>query len=142
MSAPDGHGPGELVIPSREITRRRAHLVVGQLSSGEPVTRIGRQHTKFCFIPGSGRAAVPGYDAAAAQRAGEEHGVDFVQAQELWQDPMHIEVPARTTGEPRWLVVGRMGGRHWSAVVTYREDRVRIISVRRARDEEIRIYEV
>jgi uncharacterized DUF497 family protein len=44
--------------------------------------------------------------------------------------------------EPRWLVIGRMGGKHWSAVVTYREDRVRIISVRRARDEEVRIYEV
>jgi uncharacterized protein len=72
----------------------------------------------------------------------EKHGVDFVQAQELWQDPMRIEVPARTAGEPRWLVVGRMGGRHWSAVVTYREDRIRIISVRRARDEEIEIYEV
>jgi uncharacterized DUF497 family protein len=49
---------------------------------------------------------------------------------------MRIEVPARTTGGPRWLVIGRMGGRHWSAVVAYREDRIRIISVRRARDEE------
>ena len=55
---------------------------------------------------------------------------------------MRIEVPARTVGEPRWLVVARMGGRHWSAVVTYRQDRIRIISVRRARDEEIEIYEV
>ena len=72
----------------------------------------------------------------------EKHGVDFDQAQELWQDPMRIEVPARTVGEPRWLVVGRMGGRHWSAVVTYREDRIRIIFVRLARDEEIEIYEV
>jgi hypothetical protein len=42
---------------------------------------------------------------------------------------MRIEVPARTAGELRWLVIGPMGGRHWSAVVTYREDRVRIISV-------------
>ena len=56
--------------------------------------------------------------------------------------PARIEVPARTAGEPRWLVVGRMGDKHWSAVVTYREDRIRIISVRRARDEEVRIYEV
>ena len=72
----------------------------------------------------------------------EKHGVDFDQAQKLWQDSVRIEVPARTVGEPRWLVVGRMGGRHWSAVVTYREDRIRIISVRRARDEEIEIYEV
>jgi uncharacterized DUF497 family protein len=60
----------------------------------------------------------------------------------LWQDPMRVEVPARTMDEARWLVIGRMGGKHWSAVVTYREDSVRIISVRRARDEEIRIYEV
>ena len=72
----------------------------------------------------------------------EKHGVDFVQAQELWQDPMRIEVPARTAGEVRWLVIGLMGGKHWSAVVTNREDRIRVISVRRARDEEIRIYEV
>ena len=72
----------------------------------------------------------------------DKHGVDFVEAQQLWQDPMRIEVPARTTGEPRWLVIAQMGGKHWSAVVTYREDSVRIISVRRARDEEVRIYEV
>jgi hypothetical protein len=71
-----------------------------------------------------------------------KHGIDFVQAQELWQDPMFVEVPARTTDKPRWLVVGRIGGRHRSAVVTYRQDRIRIISVRRARDEEIGIYEV
>jgi uncharacterized DUF497 family protein len=84
----------------------------------------------------------PKFDPVKSASNREKHGVDFVQAQELWQDPMRIEVAARTTGEPRWLVVGRMGGRHWSAVVTYREDRIRIISVRRARDEEVRIYEV
>jgi hypothetical protein len=77
---------------------------------------------------------------SAANR--EKHGVDFIQAQELWQDPLLVEVPARTTDEPRLLVIGRMSGKHWSAVVTYRQDRIRIISVRRARDEEIRIYEV
>ena len=71
-----------------------------------------------------------------------KHGVDFIQAQELWLDPLRVEVPTRTTGEPRWLVIGRMGGKHWSAVVTYRQEKIRIISVRRARDEEVRIYEV
>jgi len=60
----------------------------------------------------------------------------------LWRDSVRVEVPARTTDEARWLVIGRIDGKHWSAVVTYREDRIRIISVRRARDEEIRIYEV
>jgi uncharacterized protein len=77
---------------------------------------------------------------SAANR--EKHGIDFVEAQELWQDPMGVEVPARTDDEPRWLVIGRIGGKHWSAVMTYRQDRIRIISVRRARDEEVGIYEV
>lgn len=71
----------------------------------------------------------------------EKHGIDFVDAQVLWRDPMRIEVPARTIDEPRWLVVGQIDGKHWSAVVTYRQDRVRIISVRRSRDEEVAIYE-
>ena len=82
------------------------------------------------------------FDPTKSEANREKHDVDFVQAQELWQDPLRVEVPARTMGEPRWLVIGQMGGKHWSAVVTYRQDRIRIISVRRARDEEIRIYEV
>ena len=82
------------------------------------------------------------FDPAKSEANREKHDVDFVQAQELWQDPLRVEVPARTMDEPRWLVIGRLDGKHWSAVVTYRQDRIRIISVRRARDEEIRIYEV
>jgi uncharacterized DUF497 family protein len=70
-----------------------------------------------------------------------KHGIDFSDAQQLWDDPGLIEVPARTSDEPRWLVVGRIREQHWSAVVTKRADRVRIISVRRARKEEIMIYE-
>ena len=71
----------------------------------------------------------------------EKHGIDFVEAQLLWLDEMLIEIPARTTDEPRYLVVGRIAGRHWSAVITYRDDRVRLISVRRARREEVEIHE-
>lgn len=70
-----------------------------------------------------------------------KHEIDFIEAQRLWGDTMHVEVPARTTDEPRWLVIGRIDGRHWAAVVTRRGDRTRIISVRRARDEEVAIYE-
>lgn len=70
-----------------------------------------------------------------------KHGIDFVRAQELWTDPDVIEILARTTDEARWLVIGRIGERHWAAVVTRREDRTRIISVRRAREQEIEIYE-
>lgn len=71
----------------------------------------------------------------------EKHGIDFVEAQSLWQDALRVEVPARTVDEPRWLLVGQINGRHWSAVVTYREQRVRIVSVRRSREEEVAIYE-
>jgi len=70
-----------------------------------------------------------------------KHGIDFVQAQALWADPDFVEIPARTTDEPRLLVIGRIEGKHWSAVITSRNGRARIISVRRARPEEIEIYE-
>jgi uncharacterized DUF497 family protein len=70
-----------------------------------------------------------------------KHGIDFVEAQALWDDPDLIEIPARTEDEPRFLVVGMIVGKHWSGVITYRDDRIRIISVRRSRKEEVEIYE-
>ena len=66
----------------------------------------------------------------------KKHGIDFIQAQELWSDPYLIEIPAMTVDEPRYLVIGLIDGRHWSAVITYREANIRLISVRRARAEE------
>lgn len=82
-----------------------------------------------------------GFDAAKSAANQEKHGIDFAEAQRLWQDPLRVEVPARTTDEPRWLIIAQLDGRHWSAVVTYRQDKVRIISVRRSRAEEVEIYE-
>ena len=60
---------------------------------------------------------------------------------ELWDDENRIEIPAQTTDEQRFLVVGRIAGKHWSAVITYRDELVRIISVRRSRSEEVKLYE-
>lgn len=77
-------------------------------------------------------------EKSGANRA--KHGIDFVEAQALWDDPGRVEVPARTVGESRWLVIGRIREVHWSAVVTYRDRLVRIISVRRSRAEEVNIY--
>lgn len=71
----------------------------------------------------------------------EKHGIDFVEAQALWNDPDLIEIPARCPDEPRFLIIGKMDGKHWSAVVTRRSGRLRIISVRRARKEEAALYE-
>lgn len=70
-----------------------------------------------------------------------KHGVDFLEAQALWDDPALVEVPARSDTEPRFLIVGVMGGKHWSAFVTYRDKSIRVISVRRSRPEEVAIYE-
>ena len=71
----------------------------------------------------------------------KKHGIDFSAAQALWDDPDLIEIPAITNDEPRFLVVGKIDGKHWSGVITYRGESVRIISVRRSRKEEIEIYE-
>ena len=71
---------------------------------------------------------------SAANKA--KHGIDFVEAQALWNDPERLEIPARSVDEPRAQVIGMIESQLWSAFVTSRDDRVRIISVRRARDEE------
>lgn len=71
----------------------------------------------------------------------EKHGIDFVDAQVIWQDTDFIEVVAKSDDEPRALVVGMIGGKHWSAIITYRTDRIRIISVRRSRNSEVALYE-
>ena len=81
------------------------------------------------------------FDEAKSRTNRDKHGIDFVEAQIIWLDSMLIEIPARTEDEPRYLVVGKIAGVHWSAVITYREERIRIISVRRSRREEIEIYE-
>lgn len=81
------------------------------------------------------------FDETKSQSNNEKHGLDFVEAQELWKDPQRLEIPARTEDEPRYLVIGKIGDRHWSAVITYRNEKIRIISVRRARKEEVAIYE-
>ncbi len=70
----------------------------------------------------------------------EKHGIDFVAAQMIWKDPNRLEVPARSSDEPRTQVIGRIGDAIWSAFVTDRQERIRIISVRRARDEEKAAY--
>ncbi len=71
----------------------------------------------------------------------EKHGIDFIDAQLLWLDTDMLEIPARIEDEPRFLVIGRINSRLWSAVITYRGTRIRIISVRRSRREEVLLYE-
>lgn len=81
------------------------------------------------------------FDPVKSESNSTKHGIDFETAKLLWDDPDLIEIPARSTDEPRWLVVGRIRGKHWSAVITHRNGKTRIISVRRSRDTEIGVYE-
>ena len=81
------------------------------------------------------------FDATKSEANRTKHGINFVEAQGLWNDPMLLEIPAKTDDEPRYLVIGLMDGKHWSAVITYRGTIVRLISVRRARTEEVALYE-
>ena len=68
-----------------------------------------------------------------------KHGIDFVEAQALWNDSDRIEIPAKTIDEERFLIIGKIADKYWSE--SYRDERARIISVRRSRKEEIEIYE-
>jgi uncharacterized protein len=70
-----------------------------------------------------------------------KHGIDFFEAQALWVDNNLVEIPAKTVGEPRFIVIGKISGKCWSGVTTFRGETIRIISVRRSRPEEIRVYE-
>lgn len=80
------------------------------------------------------------FDPAKSVLNKQKHGIDFVEAQALWEDENHVVVAARSSNESRYALVGVLGGKHWVAFFTLRSDRTRIFSVRRARLEEVRIY--
>jgi uncharacterized DUF497 family protein len=71
----------------------------------------------------------------------KKHGIDFFEAQELWNDLDLLEIPTKTIDEARFLVIGKIDDKHWTGIITYRKDNIRIISVRRAGNEEIELYE-
>jgi uncharacterized DUF497 family protein len=80
------------------------------------------------------------FDPAKSAANLKKHGIDFVAAQALWSDLDRLEIHARSSDEPRTQVIGRIGDLLWSAFITHRSERIRIISVRRARDEEKAAY--
>jgi uncharacterized protein len=81
------------------------------------------------------------YDAKKSKINQEKHGMDFVRAQLLWRDERRIVVPARSTNEPREAIIAVLDGSLWTAIYTMRGSAIRIISVRRARNEEREGYD-
>ena len=81
------------------------------------------------------------FDELKSKSNYRKHGIDFIEAQALWNDSNLLEIPAKTLDEPRFLTIGMIEKKHWSAVITYRDGIIRLISVRRSRDEEVALYE-
>jgi len=81
------------------------------------------------------------FDQAKSETNKRKHGIDFEEARELWNDPNRMVIPARNLTEPRFALIGKIQEKYWSAVYTVRENRIRLISVRRSRKNEKEIYE-
>ena len=81
------------------------------------------------------------FDEPKSQANLSKHGINFIDAQLLWDNPRLLEIPAKTEDEPRFLVIGLINGKYWSAVLTYQGENIRLISVRRSRTEEVTLYE-
>lgn len=81
------------------------------------------------------------YDPNKSQSNLAKHGIDFETAKLLWHDQYRLELQATSAVESRFLVIGKIKGKYWSAIITYRGTNIRIISVRRSRDNEVSLYE-
>jgi len=81
------------------------------------------------------------FDLKKSESNQDKHGINFTDAQRLWNDPDYVQVKAKSDGEVRYLIIGNIAGKYWSAVITLRADIIRIISVRRSRKTEISLYE-
>ena len=72
----------------------------------------------------------------------EKHGINFHEAQKLWEDPYAFELPSpQSEDEERFLVLGKIDSKNYTAIITYRDKNIRIISVRRSREKEKKLYE-
>jgi len=80
------------------------------------------------------------YAPIKSQANQKKHGMDFVEAQGLWLDEDRVEFPARSDTEERHALIAKKDEKIWVAFYTMREAAIRIISVRRARENEERTY--
>jgi len=80
------------------------------------------------------------FDPVKSQISKSKHGIDFEKAKALWNDASRVEIQAISTNEPRFMAIGIIDGKHWSAIVTYRNFVARIISVMRSRENEVKLY--
>ncbi len=68
-----------------------------------------------------------------------KHGLSLEQAKQLWEVPA-VVIRARTVGEDRFMIIGPLGRKLYSAIFTMRGETVRLISARRSHKKEESIY--
>ncbi|HHJ52756.1 MAG TPA: BrnT family toxin, partial [Caldithrix abyssi] len=56
------------------------------------------------------------FDPNKNKKNKEKHGIDFNEAQKLWEDPDRIEIPVKYLDEPRYLLIGKINDKHWAAI--------------------------
>jgi uncharacterized DUF497 family protein len=81
------------------------------------------------------------YDERKSQANLQKHGISFEEAKQLWLDPDRLVLYTKFEAEPRWILIGRLHELVWTAVFTIRRTRIRLTSVRRAREKEKVVYE-
>lgn len=81
------------------------------------------------------------YNSTKSMTNKSKHGIDFEEAKAIWKDINLIEIKAKSDTENRYALIGKIKQKIWIAFVTYRSQKIRIISVRRARMKEVNIYE-
>ena len=82
------------------------------------------------------------YDEEKSSINKTKHGIDFKEAQALWKDPYSFDLPSpQSKDEERFLVLGQIKSKNYTAIITYRKSNIRIISVRRSREKEVKLYE-
>ena len=104
----------------------------------------GAKHQAFSYLLNSYLAEFPGSGVKFEVRtkSGLWNAVfAHLRDAERFPFPDLLEIPAKKTDEPRYLIIGIIAKKHWSGIITYPEDKIRIISVRRSRPEEVQLYE-
>ena len=81
------------------------------------------------------------WDEKKSRANKSKHGIDFKTAMDLWNDQDRIEIQTNFPAENRNALIGKIGDKLWTAIFTLRVDAIRIISVRRSRKKETKLYE-
>lgn len=79
------------------------------------------------------------FDETKRQKVLEKNGIDLLDAAQILDGPVLVAASDRN-GEIRWLAIGLLNGLEIALAFTRRGENIRLISARRARENERRAY--